>query len=378
MPETIAETYAGPGSAVLLLSAVGDRGAERDVGERIHGVGNLAAAVRLGGDRVESRQRLRTSGVSEFAGWRFERAGADLRGDADELHSAGFGLCSRRSIGRSCGSGRRRQAGETIYYVPLKAHATAIAGSYQCAYADFTLVGYRRGRRLYRAGVSDGSTIRIQLLRHRHTGGRGTGRRPTSINAFSTLLKATGTGTTIRVYYTAGTSIGSSTAGANGNRFGVYRYSTGSATLGCPGADVREWHVADEVERHAGFQLASGTLTPDLTGTLVTVPTQSIRKMRWTYAADLQAGSFVRSEFQVVVSNWTVTGTNRTYSVAGPGSRRAEDHDDGHRVQRNVDGIARELFGRDDSSTTTAGDSVYLYAYTADGSHQSLSWDCDI
>ena len=47
--------------------------------------------------------------------------------------------------------------------------------------------------------------------------------------------------------------------------------------------------------------------------------------MRWTYAADLQAGTFVRSEFQVVVSDWTVTGTNRTYSVAGPGSLRIED-----------------------------------------------------
>src|SRR4029077_6828326 len=30
---------------------------------------------------------------------------------------------------------------ETIYYGPLEAHAVAIAGSYQCAYADFTLSG---------------------------------------------------------------------------------------------------------------------------------------------------------------------------------------------------------------------------------------------
>ena len=30
---------------------------------------------------------------------------------------------------------------ETIYYVPLAEHAVAIAGSYQCAYADFTLSG---------------------------------------------------------------------------------------------------------------------------------------------------------------------------------------------------------------------------------------------
>ena len=38
------------------------------------------------------------------------------------------------------------------------------------------------------------------------------------------------------------------------------------------------------------------------------------------------AGAFVRSEFQVVVSNWTVTGTGQGYSIAGPGSRRIEDN----------------------------------------------------
>src|SRR5271170_8378192 len=31
--------------------------------------------------------------------------------------------------------------GDTIYYVPLASHATPIAGSYQNAYADFTLSG---------------------------------------------------------------------------------------------------------------------------------------------------------------------------------------------------------------------------------------------
>src|SRR5439155_27302699 len=51
-----------------------------------------------------------------------------------------------------------------------------------------------------------------------------------------------------------------------------------------------------------------------------------VRKLRWTYAADLQAAAFERSEFQVVVSNWTVTGTGRAYAVAGPGSRRIEDN----------------------------------------------------
>jgi hypothetical protein len=39
----------------------------------------------------------------------------------------------------------------------------------------------------------------------------------------------------------------------------------------------------------------------------------------------LQAGSFNRTEFQVVISNWQVTGTGRQWYVAGPGSRRLDD-----------------------------------------------------
>src|SRR5277367_1197928 len=59
--------------------------------------------------------------------------------------------------------------------------------------------------------------------------------------------------------------------------------------------------------------------------TLGAVPVTAIRKMRWTYAADLQTGAFQRSDFQVVVSNWTVSGTGLGYLVAGPGSRRIEN-----------------------------------------------------
>jgi hypothetical protein len=47
--------------------------------------------------------------------------------------------------------------------------------------------------------------------------------------------------------------------------------------------------------------------------------------MRWTYAADMQAGAFERSEFCVRVSEWSVTGQRREHHVAGPGSRRVED-----------------------------------------------------
>ncbi len=47
--------------------------------------------------------------------------------------------------------------------------------------------------------------------------------------------------------------------------------------------------------------------------------------MRWTWAADLQDRDFARSDFAVTVSNWSVTGSNLLYSVAGAGSRRIED-----------------------------------------------------
>src|SRR6185295_18296938 len=50
----------------------------------------------------------------------------------------------------------------------------------------------------------------------------------------------------------------------------------------------------------------------------------NVRKMRWTWSADLQDGAYLRSEFCVAISNWIVSGTNRDYRVAGTGSRRAE------------------------------------------------------
>jgi hypothetical protein len=55
------------------------------------------------------------------------------------------------------------------------------------------------------------------------------------------------------------------------------------------------------------------------------VPATAVRKLRWTYAAELQQGAYERSEFAVQVSNWTVTGTGRSYTIAAPSSRRLED-----------------------------------------------------
>lgn len=203
---------------------------------------------------------------------------------------------------------------ETIYWVPLKSHATAVAGSYQRAYADFTLSGTPA------AGDFIGLAYLSEHFTYEVASGDSLGTIVSNIASFvngSALLQATATGTTIRVFYPAG---------ASGNRFGMYSYSTGAATWDhasqtfANGTSPTEWQI------DLDFSSLQGTLSPDLTGPLVAIPTAHVRKMRWTYAADLQPGSYVRSEFQVVVSNWTVSGTGRAYSVAGPGSRRIEDH----------------------------------------------------
>ena len=111
-----------------------------------------------------------------------------------------------------------------------------------------------------------------------------------------------------------------------------------------------------------------GTITPDLSGTLYTIPTNFIRKMRWTYAADLQAASFARNEFSVAVTNWTVTGTNRTYSVAGPGSLRIEDHDVSMVFGGDWTEVRGNYSGGTIHKTSTPGDSLSC-TYQATQSH---------
>src|ERR1019366_8274156 len=117
---------------------------------------------------------------------------------------------------------------------------------------------------------------------------------------------------------------------ANGNRIGV----CGNVYSAPPGTPTETWQP--------GWQLLSGGVSPsqwqinldfssisglDQTGATVPVPMNAVRKMRWTWAADLQPGNFARSEFVVAVSNWTVNGSNRNHPVAGPGSWRVEDVD---------------------------------------------------
>lgn len=264
-------------------------------------------------------------------------------------------------------------ADNTIYYVPLASHATPIAGSYQNAYADFTLSGSGTPA----AGTHVGIAYVETHYTYRFNGTAEIADALTQIAAWinlrpnpdqPTVLQATVTGSTIRVSYTGGMDT-DSTSGANGNLFGMYTYSeTSAATWDSPsktfanGTSPTQWSVSID------FSSLEGYLTPDFSDTLTPVPTNQIRKMRWTYAAALQVGTFARSEFEVVVSSWSVTGTNGTYSVAGPGSRRAEDDS----VEMGYNGSWTESRGNFSGGiihcSTTTGDSV-SWSYTASGSH---------
>jgi hypothetical protein len=108
--------------------------------------------------------------------------------------------------------------------------------------------------------------------------------------------------------------------GANGNRVGVCG--------GVSGARTETWSPASAVfsggtsPTRWKIDLDFSNLRND-TGQLV--PTTNVRRMRWTWAADWQFRDFERSEFEVAISAWHVTGSNLARSVAGPGSRRIED-----------------------------------------------------
>jgi hypothetical protein len=112
--------------------------------------------------------------------------------------------------------------------------------------------------------------------------------------------------------------------GANGNRVGVYGwvYSPNGGT----GAWSPSWAMFQGGTSPSRWRVNldfSNLNLKDEFGNAVT--TTNVRKLRWTWAADLQFGNFARSEFAVAVTDWQVTGTNLQYRVAGPGSRRIED-----------------------------------------------------
>jgi len=252
-------------------------------------------------------------------------------------------------------------SGEQIYRIPLKNYATPVAGSYQSATVQFQLggtptpgdyVGIAFLGEHYPYYMTPGDTLEwaIQNI-------------VAGVNAFSPTMKASANGTTITLTYTAGQTVANSTTGANGNTIGVYTYVSNSMSeqwdapwrLMSGGASPTQWQVT----------LPFASLQDP---TLGQIPANAVRKLRWTYSAALQPGSFARTEFQVVVSNWAVTGTGAAYSVAGPGSRRIEDNSNSVQYSGSWNGSSGNYSGGTIQSTSTPQSSV-ICSYTSAQTH---------
>jgi hypothetical protein len=209
--------------------------------------------------------------------------------------------------------------GEQVYKVPLANYATAVAGSYVSATVQFQLSGTVTANDY--VGVAFLGEHYPYLMNPGDTLAFAIENIVAGVNAFSPTMQAVGNANSITLTYIgAGQTAQNSTTGANGNCIGVYTYVSGALTeqwdapwrLLSGGTSPSQWQIS----------LPFATLADPVLGT---IPANAIRKLRWTYSADLQAGAFSRTEFQVVVSNWTITGSGRAYSIAGPGSRRIED-----------------------------------------------------
>ncbi len=133
----------------------------------------------------------------------------------------------------------------------------------------------------------------------------------------SPRISATRSGTRLVVEYIDTGASSYSETGANGNRMGIYGFVSHARTESWSpawvyfsgGESPSKWRIT------IPFDSLSGVALTD------------IRKLRWTYAAAMEMGEYERSEFQVTVSNWTVTAPNQKYKMAGPGSRRIENRD---------------------------------------------------
>ena len=212
---------------------------------------------------------------------------------------------------------------ESYYEVPLKRYAAPLEGAYTPATVTFTLQG----------SVSAGDAVGLAWMSEHHTHvcyatdtlADVAEAITASVNAFSLNMMASRTGTTITLTYVGEDNFGArrllvdSTTGTNGNRLGAYGHVS-------PGGS-EFWDV--EAQYFAGGTSPSKwRVTLDFSAIQdeggLPVPMDRVRKMRWTYGADFQRGEFERSEFQVRLENWSVTGLARQYRVAGPGSRRIE------------------------------------------------------
>jgi hypothetical protein len=202
---------------------------------------------------------------------------------------------------------------EIVYKVALKSHASPTGGQYVPPTVQFELQGTPAAGDYIELAWLDqhfnclvwaGDTPATALARLSAT---------IADNQATGLVSAAANGNRITLTYLG-------MPGHNGNRVGVYGTVHGASTESwAPSSAVFSGGMSPERWK---VELDFGDLHDEL-GRLV--PTSKVRKLRWTWAADLQPRNFERSEFSVVVSNWTVSGSGLQYQVAGAGSRRIED-----------------------------------------------------
>ncbi len=223
--------------------------------------------------------------------WPYLRIWADsggtetiYQGAADELRDAGRQLHARDGAVRVAGHG---DSGGL--------HRTRLAGS------ALQLPDCRRrhaGQRGQRAGGDD----------HGESGDRA-GERHVQRNANYADLPGTGM-----------------RPGSNGNRIGVYGTVHGAGTESWTAR--RRWGLFDGGVSPADLAGEPEFQQPDGCQRRHTVPTNNVRKLRWTWAADLADLAILRE----ASSRWRwqldrQRNEAAVYSVAGPGSRRIEDDD---------------------------------------------------
>ncbi|MGA2134621.1 MAG: hypothetical protein ABSH50_20230 [Bryobacteraceae bacterium] len=253
--------------------------------------------------------------------------------------------------------------GEQLYRIPLAGNATPVTGSYAPASATFTLQGVATGNDYIEiAWDQEHYTYQLYGSDTLETAAAALAK---SISTFSQTMQASASGPAIIL------TAANSSLGANGNRIGVYGNTYGTE----PGGPTESWLP--------GWQLLSGGESPtqwqinlnfsaisglNESGAVVAVPMNAVRKMRWTWAADLQSSDFARSEFSIMVSDWVVTATDRTYQVAGPGSWRVEDGDSSLVLTGNWAQTIGNYSGGTISCATTPGASI-SYSYLSPQDH---------
>ncbi len=254
---------------------------------------------------------------------------------------------------------------DTVYYVNLAANATPTAGSARSASATMTVVaspgvGLRAGLAFleehYYYQVSSGDQLPDIAAGI-----------AAAVNDFSADFTAASNGASVTVTC-KGTNGKGSLDGANGNRITMYGFSQNSvAVWQYPAASFSGGSFPDMYQVTIDFANLSGTTDND--SNPQPVPTTNVRKVRWTWAADLQPLEFAQTEFQVMVSNWSVAGTNQLYSIAGPGSRRIEDTNSAATFTGSWQMETGNFSGSKVHYTSAAGDSCAI-TYTESTPHQ--------